>query len=156
MKSLLVVFSYHHDNTRKIAKVFAEALGAPTRMPQEVDPNELSRYDLIGFGSGIYDEKHHQSLLDLADRLVPAANKKAFIFSTNSIQEAGKVVKDHLLLKRKLQAKRYKIIGEFSCRGFNTSSFLRFLGGINRGRPNAEDLDHAKAFVRNLETEACE
>jgi flavodoxin len=156
VKALLVVFSYHHDNTRKIAKVFAEALGAPTTTPQEVDPNELSRYDLVGFGSGIYDEKHHQSLLDLADRLAPAAEKRAFIFSTSSIQEAGKVARDHSLLKEKLQARHYKIVGEFSCRGFNTNSFLRFFGGINRGRPDAEDLERAMEFARNLEAEGCE
>jgi flavodoxin len=156
VKSLLVVFSVHHDNTRKIAEVFAEALGAQTRGPLEVDSDELSEYDLIGFGSGIYGEKHHQSLLDLADRLAPAADKKAFIFSTSSIQEEGKVAKDHSLLKGKLQAKRYKIVGEFSCRGFNTNSFLRFFGGINRGRPNAEDLEHARDFARKLESEGCE
>jgi flavodoxin len=153
VKSLLVVFSYHHDNTRKIAKVFSAALDAPTRTPQDMNPDELSGYDLVGFGSGIYDEKHHPSLLDLADRLAPAAGKRAFIFSTSSIQEEGKAAKDHSHLRGKLQAKGYKIVGEFSCRGFNTNSFLRFLGGINRGRPNAEDLEHAKEFAQSLETE---
>jgi flavodoxin len=152
VKSLLVLCSYHHNNTRKIASVFAAALGAPTKTPQEVDADELSGYDLIGFGSGIYDEKHHPSMLDLVDRLAPAENKRAFIFSTSSIQEQAKVANDHSLLRGKLQAKGYQIVGEFSCRGFNTNSFLRLFGGINRGRPNAADLEHAQEFARNLET----
>jgi flavodoxin len=153
VKSLLVVFSHHHDNTRKIAKVFSAALDAPTRTPQEVDPDELSEYHLVGFGSGIYDERHHPSLLELADRLPPSANTRAFIFSTSSIQGERKVAKDHSLLRAKLQAKGYRIAGEFSCRGFNTNSFLRYFGGINRGRPNAEDLEHARKFAQSLETE---
>jgi flavodoxin len=156
VKSLLVVFSCHHDNTRKIARAFAESLGAPTATPQAVDPEELSRYDLVGFGSGIYGEKHHQSLLDLADKLVPVTNKRAFIFSNSSIQEEGKVARDHSLLKGKLKAKGYRIAGEFSCLGFNTNSFLRFFGGINRGRPDAKDLERAKEFARNLEREGSE
>jgi flavodoxin len=150
VKLQLVVLSYHHDNTRKIAQVLSAALDAPTRTPQEVDPDELSRYDLIGLGSGIYDGKHHASLLELADRLPPSASKRALIFSTSSIQEKGKVARDHSLLRRTLQAKGYRIVGEFSCRGFNTNSFLRFFGGINRGRPNAKDLEHAKEFAQSL------
>ncbi len=152
-KWLLAVFSYHHDNTRTIAKVFSAVLNAPTRTPPEVDPDELSRCDLVGFGSGIYDGRHHASLFDLVDRLPPGGNKRAFIFSTSSIQEPAKVAKDHSLLRGKLQAKDYQVVGEFSCRGFNTNSFLKFLGGINRGRPNAEDLEHAKEFARNLAQE---
>jgi hypothetical protein len=45
------------------------------------------------------------------------------------------------------------IIGEFSCAGFNTNSFLKFLGGLNKGRPDAEDLRYAEEFARNLNGE---
>jgi flavodoxin len=48
------------------------------------------------------------------------------------------------------RAKGYCILDEFCCRGFNTHSFLKFFGGINKGRPNAEDLQHAESFVQNL------
>jgi flavodoxin len=35
MKSLLVLFSYHHKNTEKIANVFAKILDAPIKTPQK-------------------------------------------------------------------------------------------------------------------------
>jgi flavodoxin len=54
MKSLIVLFSYHHNNIRKVAEAIAEILGAPIKSPQETSPEELSQYDLVGFGSGIY------------------------------------------------------------------------------------------------------
>ena len=72
------------------------------------------------------------------------SNEKAFIFSTSAIQGEDKVAKDHSLLSGKLQAKGYLIVGESNCKGFNTNSFPRYLGGMNRCRPNAEDLKHAE------------
>jgi len=41
MKSLLVLFSYHHNNTEKVANVFAKALDAQIKTPQQIDPEEL-------------------------------------------------------------------------------------------------------------------
>ena len=148
MKSLLVLYSYHHNNTEKIAKVFAKVLDAQIKTPQQVNLEELQEYSLIGFGSGIYSEKHHESLLDLADRLPQVTNKKAFIFSTSAIIGEDKVAKDHSLLREKLQSKGYMIVDEFSCKGFNTNSFLKLFGGMNKGRPNAEDLKNAEEFAR--------
>jgi flavodoxin len=151
MKSLLVLFSYHHKNTEKIAKVFAKVLDAQIKSPQQVIPEELQEYSLIGFGSGIYDEKHHKLLLDLADILPQVTNRNAFIFSTSGLQGKAKVAQDHSLLREKLQSKGYMIVGEFACKGFNTNSFLKHFGGMNKGRPNAEDLKHAEEFAQNLE-----
>ena len=82
MKTLLVLFSYHHKNTEKIASVIAKVLDAQIKTPQQVNPDELQEYSLIGFGSGIYSDKHHTDLLDLADTLPQVTNKKAFLFST--------------------------------------------------------------------------
>ena len=82
MKSLIVLFSYHHKNKEKIAKVLSRVLDAEIKCPQEINPEELKEYNLIRFGSGIYSSKHHESLLELADKLPQVKNKKAFIFST--------------------------------------------------------------------------
>jgi flavodoxin len=66
------------------------------------------------------------------------------------MQGKAKVAKDHLLLREKLQRKGYMIVDEFSCKGFNTNSFMKYFGGMNKGRPNAEDLKHAEEFAQNL------
>ncbi len=150
MNSLLVVFSYHHKNTEKIAKVFAKVLDAQIKTPQQTNPEELQQYDIIGFGAGIDSGKHYKPLLDLADKLQQADNKKAFIFSTSGLTGEEKAAKDHSTLREKLQAKGYSIVGEFQCKGFNTNSFLRFFGGMNKGRPNDEDLQRAEEFAKNL------
>ena len=150
MKPLLILFSYHHKNTEKIAKVFAKVLDAQIRGPQQVSPEKLQDYSLVGFGSGIYGEKHHELLLELADTLPRVTNKKAFIFSTSAIMGEAKVAKDHSLLREKLQSKGYTIVEEFACKGYNTNSFLKYFGGMNKGRPNAKDLKNAEQFAQNL------
>jgi len=150
MKSLLVLFSYHHKNTEKVAKVIAKVLDAQIKTPQQINPEELQEYSLVGFGSGIYGDKHHKSLLDLAEELPQAADRKAIIFSTSAMLGEKKVAEDHSTLREKLQSKGYMIIDEFACKGFNTNSFMKYVGGMNKGRPNAEDLKHAEEFAQKL------
>ena len=149
MKSLLVLFSYHHNNTEKIANVFAKVLDAQIKTPEQINPEELQEYSLIGFGSGIYGGKHHKVLLDLADKLPPVTNGRAFIFSTSGVTKKNQP-EIHSPLWEKLQSKGYMIVDEFNCKGFNTNSWLKFFGGMNKGRPNAEDLKHAEEFAQNL------
>ena len=154
MKSLLVLYSYHHKNTEAVAKVFAEVLGAKIVTPREVDPAELAAYDLVGFGGGIDSGKHYKPILDLADTLPPVDAKRAFIFSTCGapafIVTEGFIRSNHAALRAKLEAKGYTIVGEFGCPGFNTNMFLRYFGGLNKKRPNAEDLKRAEGFARGL------
>jgi flavodoxin len=156
MKSLIVLFSYHHNNTRKIAEAMAAVLGAEIKSPQEISPLELGQYDLVGFGSGIYSYQHHSSLIDLVDRLPKVANARAFVFSTTGAPIAFgqsalfEALEQHKPLKEKLQSKGYVIVDEFTCAGFNTNSFLRLFRGINKSRPNVEDIKHAEEFVENL------
>jgi flavodoxin len=61
-----------------------------------------------------------------------------------------KVAEDHTPLREKLQSKGYIVVDEFACKGFNTNSFLRHFGGMNKGRPNEKDLKKAEDFARKL------
>jgi flavodoxin len=146
----MVLCSYHHRNTEKIATVIARVLNAPLRTPQQVRPEELGEHDLLGLGSGIYDEKHHPDLLDLADRLPAVGRGKAFIFSTSGLAMRSAAAEMHSPLRAKLEAKGYAVVGEFNCPGHNTNGFLKRFGGLNKGRPNAHDLRHAEEFAQGL------
>ncbi len=150
MKCLLIVYSYHHNNTLKVAEVFAKVLDSEIVKPQQTNPERLVEYDLVGFGAGIDSDKHYKQMLDFADQLPNSNGKKAFIFSTSGVSNSDYKVKIHKYLRDKLQAKGYLIVDEFNCHGFNTNSFLKFFGGMNKGRPNGEDLKAAEEFAQNL------
>ena len=47
------------------------------------------------------------------------------------------------------------VLGEFGCRGYDTFGPFRLVGGIAKGRPDARDLENARAFYRGLR-ELCE
>jgi flavodoxin len=150
MKALIIYISVHHGNTEKVAKAMANTLDATLLQVKQANASMLEQYDLIGFGSGIYFGKHHESLLDFVDKLPVLRNKKAFIFSTSGLRKIRLVHNFDKPLKGKLQRKGFDIIGEFSCRGLDTYRATKLVGGINKGRPNAKDLKQAEDFARSL------
>ncbi len=147
MKTLIVCVSQHHGNTKKIADAMAAVLDAEVRRPDDVNVEALAEYDLIGFGSGIAFGKHYQRLLRWVEML-PALDKKAFVFSTRGASRQGS---HHRALKGKLEEKGLTVVGEFSCRGFDTYGLMKLIGGIARGRPNEHDLRNAEEFAKALE-----
>ena len=150
MRTLVIYVSIHHSNTKKIAKAIADILRAKIAKPREVGVNALSEYDLIGFGSGIYYHKHHESLLNLVDKLPMLNHKKAFIFSTSGVSKKWHFSDFHKPLKERLLEKGFDIIGEFDCRGWDTYGPFKLVGGISKGRPNEKDLKEAKNFASKL------
>jgi hypothetical protein len=57
----------------------------------------------------------------------------------------------HELLKQELVNKGFIIVDEFICKGFIDFSFIKyFFGGLNKKRPNKNDLDKAKEFALKL------
>ena len=153
--ALIILAASTGTSTSKIADAIAKELGAAVVSPERVGPDDLGKYALIGFGSGIFDQRHHRSLLELAERLPNSPGRKAFIFSTSGVSRQFAVdhgIDDpHSPLRGKLTAKGYEIVGEFNCAGFNDNSFLKLFGGMNRGRPNEADIARARAFAEELE-----
>jgi len=150
MKALMIYISVHHGNTEKVAGTMANILNADLVLVKQADAIMLERYDLVGFGSGIYFGKHHESLLDFVDKLPVVGNKKAFIFSTSGLRKMPLVHDFDNPLRKKLQRKGFDIVAEFSCRGLDTYRAAGLVGGVNKGRPNAEDLKQAENFARGL------
>jgi flavodoxin len=150
MRSRIVLRSYHHNNTRKVAEAIANVIGASIVDPRDTDADDLRGYDLVGFGSGIDSGAHYREILDLADRLEKVDGKRCFLFSTSAVQGTDKVKRDHARLRGALLEKGYQVVGEFSCKGFNTNSFLKWFGGMNRNRPDRDDLLRAERFAAGL------
>ncbi|MCU0640801.1 MAG: flavodoxin family protein [Candidatus Margulisbacteria bacterium] len=147
MKTLIICASYHHQNTLKVARAMNEVLGGTIVAPADVDLSTLAGYDLIGFGSGAYNQFFHPSMLKLAAKLPELKGKKAFIFSTNTF--GLRLFNDKF--KPLLEQKGFSVVADFSCRGFIDFSFTRFFfGGISKGHPSEKELQAAREFARQL------
>lgn len=146
MKTLIIYASVHHQNTREVATVMAEELGAELATVSMAQSASLREYDLIGFGSGIYFGKHHKSLLGFVEGLPAVDGKPAFIFSTSGKGGTGM----HGALRELLIDRGFSIAGEFSCKGWDTWGPWKLVGGLNKGRPDDLDLEAARVFARGL------
>ncbi len=142
MNILIVYKSYHRMNTEKVAQAMAEAMNATLKKAGEARPEELAGYDLIGIGSGIYAGKYHKSLFKLVEKL-PRLEKDVFVFST----AGGPDEKFDKPMKDLLVSKGARIVGEFRCPG--AAGLLGFTWA-NKGHPDEQDLDAARAFAKGL------
>ena len=150
-KSVIFLYSYHHMCTQKVCIAIGRKINAEIiEINKTNEPIKLDTYDLFGFGAGIDSGKHYSQMLKFAENLSNVNNKKAFIFSTSGIYSNKKMLKDHKALRTILENKGLKIIGEFGCKGFDTNSILKYIGGLNKGSPNNEDILNAEKFGENL------
>ncbi|MEM4598805.1 MAG: flavodoxin family protein [Candidatus Diapherotrites archaeon] len=145
MKAIIICVSKHHGNTKRVAEAMAKVLKAGLVEPKDVELGKLKEYGLIGLGSGIYALRHDRDILELANK-IPKLKASFFIFSTSGTGGTNY----HKTLKKILESKGNKVIGEFACPGYDTFSILKFFGGINKGRPNREDLEKAENFAKKL------
>lgn len=151
MKAIIVYESIHHGNTEKVARAIAEALGADLKKASKVEAKELTKYDLIGFGSGIYYGRHHKNIFDLLKHLPYQKGRKVFIFSTSGIRKLPLINNFNKPLEKKLKDKGFEIVGIFDCRGWDTYPFIvKPFGGISKGRPNSRDIEDAKEFAERV------
>jgi flavodoxin len=143
MNVLIIYKSYHRMNTEKVAEAMAGVMNATLRKVDDMDPAEdLSGYDLIGFGSGIYGGKPHKSLMRLVENL-PLQNRNVFIFST----AGGPQQKYHQGLRELLASRGCRIAGEFQCPGVFGPMWFSL---VNKGHPDEQDLERAREFARGL------
>jgi flavodoxin len=151
VKTLVIYQSIHHGNTKKIAQVIAKALQAELLSIDKTTPEIFKKYDLVGFGSGVYFGRPHRLLLALIKKLPPQNGKKAFVFFTSGMREVPIINPFGARLKKELVKKKFQVIGQFVCRGWDTYPLLtRVVGGINKGHPNQKDLARAQCFTKNL------
>lgn len=146
MKTLIVYASVHNGNTEKVARAMAEAVHADIVEAKHVNVDKAHEYDLIGFGSGIYNGELHATVLHAIERIPKSKDKKAFVFSTNSF---GLTMLNKHAIKM-LKERGFTVTGNFACRGYFDFKPLRFFGGIAKGRPNEADLKKARDFVHGL------
>ena len=71
MRKAIIYASVHHGNTEKLVKSIAEECQVDLIDAVKQSDADLSSYDMIGFASGIYFSKFHQSILEFAEKNLP-------------------------------------------------------------------------------------
>ena len=87
MTALVVCVSISEGNTRQVAEAIGDALGATVVEPEDIAPNDVAGYDLVGLGSGIYGWMFHVRLWRFARSLPKVQGTSAFLFATSGGSE---------------------------------------------------------------------
>lgn len=145
MKTAIVYYSRHHENTKKLLDAIAEKYEV-TLIDITANPSpDLSDYDRIGFASGIYYSKFHKTLLKFASEQLPE-NKEVFFLYTYGAEKAGYTK----AITEAVQKRSAKILGEYGCFGFNTFGPFKLIGGMAKGHPDQTEIADAVRFFEKL------
>ena len=142
-KKIIFYFSEHHNNTEKLIQEAAEGYQLE-KVPSEI--TDVSKYDYIGFASGIYWGAFGEKLTQHIDKLTGLKGKKCFSICTSGSGSSGYVTAP----KSAIEKKGGEFIGGFSCAGFDTYGIFRLIGGINKGHPDKTDVENCKKFLNSL------
>ena len=143
MRKAIVYASVHHGNTGKLVKSIAEECQVDLIDAVKQSDADLSRYDMIGFASGIYFSKFHQSILKFAEKNLPD-DKMVFLICT----DGGSA--NYKSIEQVLDKKHASVVGKFGCKGYDTFGPFKLVGGIAKGHPDAKDIQNAVEFVKDL------
>jgi menaquinone-dependent protoporphyrinogen IX oxidase len=91
MNAIIIYSSKHLGNTKKIALEIASKIGIKAldfnSLPENFD---ISTYELVGIGSGIYARSFDHKLIKWLKTLKPTVDKqKCFLFSTSGAKHAA-------------------------------------------------------------------
>ena len=146
MKTVIVYYSQHHGNTKRLIDAIAKADKEITIIDvTEKHEINLSSYDRIGFASGIYYSKFAQPVLSFANANLPK-DKEVFYIATcgaprkNYFDSIGAIARE----------KGCKEIGRYRCKGFDTFGPFKVLGGIAKGHPTDAEITGAVDFYKDL------
>ncbi len=147
---LLVCTSIHHHNTSAVADAMAEVLHAEVVVPERCPYERLRDRPLLGIGSGVYYGRVHPSVMQWVDGMPAGVGSplRVFVFTTSGLPVLSPLW--HWPVKQALSRKGTRLVGEFSCRGFDTWGPLWLAGGLNRHHPDARDLARARLFAEAM------
>ena len=145
MKTVICYYSSHHGNTRKVVEAMAEEGGAALVDLSTQPEAALEEYDLIGFASGIYAFSFHPSVVKLARERLPRGKRVFCVYTYGGAKGTG--AKE---IARIAQEKGCVMLGEVGCRGYNTFGPFKLVGGTGKGKPDENDLQRARAFMRGI------
>lgn len=146
MKTAICYYSRHHGNTLKVLEAMAQEgevdlIDVTTRQAVRLDG-----YDCIGLASGIYGFDFQKSVVEFARQYLPQGKPVFFVYTYGGAKGSGAKAAAEVA-----KEKNCPVLGEFSCKGYDTFGPFKLVGGIAKGHPNARELEHARCFFRQIQ-----
>ena len=146
MKTAICYYSRHHKNTLNVLQAMAQVGEIDLFDVTTHQVVRLEEYDCVGFASGIYGFDVQKSVVEFAQQYLPQGKPVFFVYTYGGAKGNGaKSVREIA------KEKNCPILGEFSCKGYDTFGPFKLIGGISKGHPNTRDLDNARKFYQEIQ-----
>lgn len=120
MKATICYYSRHHRNTLKVLEAIAEENDIDLIDVTSRAAVHLERYDAVGFASGIYYSKFHDSVTSFARQYLPEGKGVFFIYTCGSMRDGYiRAIAEAVTVKH--------VVTSFEQRSANRISFYPFL-----------------------------
>ena len=146
MKTAICYYSRHHGNTLKVLEAMAREGDVDLIDVTARQAVRLEDYDCIGFASGIYGATFHKAVAAFARQYLPAGKPVFFVYTYGGAKGSG--ARAVAVVARE---KNCPVLGEFSCKGYDTFGPFKLVGGIAKGHPDEKDLEKARCFYREIQ-----
>ena len=127
MKTIILYYSNHHGNTKKLVDAIAASDPENVELLDvtKAGPRDLSGYARIGVASGIYAGSFGKPLLNYMSDNLPAG-KNVFIIFTSAMN------RDSLSssARKVIEEKKCHVMGQYSCPGYNTFGPFKLVGAV--------------------------
>ena len=145
MSTVIVYYSQHHGNTKKLLDAIAAREEVTLIDVVENKTADLSAFDRIGFASGIYYSSFARQILAYAEQNLPEG-KDVFFLNT-----CGAPTGIYFNAIRRITESRHcRELGAYQCQGCDTFGPFRLVGGIAKGHPTEEEIAGAVNFYKSL------
>ena len=125
MKTAIVYYSAHHGNTKKLLDAIAKQDDVTLIEAAKSQNTDLSQYDLIGFASGVYYGKFHDSVMQFAQNCLPQGKRVFLVYTCGTNRKSYTDA-----IEKIMDSKDAHMLGAYGCPGFDTFGPFKLIGGI--------------------------
>lgn len=145
MKTAIVYESKHHENTLKLVQAIAEKYDVDLIDVAETKSANLTKYELIGFASGIEYGGFYRNIASFAANWMPRECKVFLLYT------CGKDNPEYTEeLEQTAHSKNCQMLGKYGCLGFDTFGPFKLFGGKNKNHPTEEEIAGAVMFFGEI------
>lgn len=147
MKTAIIYYSKHHENTKKLLDAIRKASADEITLFDVTKTASVNwqDYDLVGFASGIYYSKFDKSVLEFAKNNPPKGKNVFFIYTCGAEKDGYTKA-----IRAALTGSGAAILGEYGCLGYDTFGPFKLIGGIAKNHPDDADVQKAITFYQTL------
>ncbi len=147
MKTIIIYYSVHHGNIKKLTEGLSKHFNYDVIPIGNVSNIDLNDYTKVIIASGVYALSMPKELIGyIKENKEELKQKRIGLILTSGIMSERFMKSAESVFEQA----GIKVNAKFHCKGYDTFGPLSLIKGINKGRPNEEDIKKAIEVFDNF------